>query len=824
MKYWLYIVLFCCFFETSVLAQVVCQDRHAHHHRVTAKQTESMSDLTGTRSDTIDVLHYDIALDLVSFSPQNLSGTTTLSIVSKMANLAEIRLDLDNAFTVSEVLVNGNVAVFEQNGDLLGIALASPMGVGDTISVGVTYGGHPPTASFGGFYFTNTHAYNLGVGIGIDPPVYGRSWFPCVDNFVERSTFSFAITTASNRKAFCNGLLQNVATNADGTKVWHWSLFQTIPTYLASVAVSDYATISYDVPSVTGALVPVQLGDRPADTADLHQSFVHLPDAFAGFEAAWGGYAFDRVGFVVVPFNGGAMEHATNIAYPQFGVDGQLTWEHRLMAHEFAHHWFGDLVTCETASDMWLNEGWASYNESYFLEHVYGKERYNTNIRETNASVLQFAHIQDGDYLPVANVPFEATYSTHVYSKGALVAHSLRGYMGDSLFFSCVKDYLDTFAFKNASTAQFRDFLSQCSGINLTDFFEDWAYSPGFAHFSIDSVYSAFLPNSNVFNRIHIRQRLYEAPHYYNNVPLWITFFDNELNPHSEQITVSGGCTSATVVLPFYPVYAAVDWDEKLCDATTDEHRIINTTGIQTFTTEKAEVNVTNLSGELLLHVAHHWVMPDRPDPALPNVRLSPNRYWSVGGYQTDNFAATLQLVYDGSSSSSSGYLDNQLITGTENNLKIAFRSNSGANWQLLPSSQYTINTGSSANDKRGTITINQLQFGEYALAYTATTPDNLQTVIPACIATGLEPLPALQEVLQVAPNPTADSWTVTFAPIVGIDRLVVTDLSGKTWRDLVVKGQQAIVIPTTDLASGMYVLQAFSGNKLVDSVKVARQ
>ena len=114
--------------------------------------------------------------------------------------------------------------------------------------------------------------------------------------------------------------------------------------------------------------------------------------------------------------------------------------------------------------------------------------------------------------------------------------------------------------------------------------------------------------------------------------------------------------------------------------------------------------------------------------------------------------------------------------------------------------------------------------FGEYALAYTATTPDNLQTVIPACIATGLEPLPALQEVLQVAPNPTADSWTVTFAPIVGIDRLVVTDLSGKTWRDLVVKGQQAIVIPTTDLASGMYVLQAFSGNKLVDSVKVARQ
>ncbi len=164
------------------------------------------------------------------------------------------------------------------------------------------------------------------------------------------------------------------------------------------------------------------------------------------------------------------MEHATNIAYPSFAVDGTLVFED-LMAHEFGHHWWGDLVTCETADDMWLNEGWASYSENLFMEAVYGREAYLDAVIFNQIEVMQYAHIQDGAHYPVSGVPFDVTYGRHVYNKGADVAHTLRGYMGDEAFFRCIREYLDAFAFQTANSEQFRDFLGECSGFDLDDFF-----------------------------------------------------------------------------------------------------------------------------------------------------------------------------------------------------------------------------------------------------------------------------------------------------------------------------------------------------------------
>ena len=113
------------------------------------------------------------------------------------------------------------------------------------------------------------------------------------------------------------------------------------------------------------------------------------------------------------------MEHATNIAYPRYAIaNGDKTSE-TLFAHELAHHWWGNTITCKTQEDMWLNEGWASYSERLFLEAVYGKKAYEDDIEANHHSVLQFAHVLDEAVLPVSGIGHANTYGRHVYDKGA---------------------------------------------------------------------------------------------------------------------------------------------------------------------------------------------------------------------------------------------------------------------------------------------------------------------------------------------------------------------------------------------------------------------
>ena len=171
----------------------------------------------------------------------------------------------------------------------------------------------------------------------------------------------------------------------------------------------------------------------PGDTTNMKLSFTHLDEAMQAFEGRFGAYRWPKVGFSAVPFNAGAMEHATCIAYPKSLLDGTTNYE-TLMAHELSHHWWGDLVTCRTAEDMWLNEGWASFCEMLFTEALYGEEAYRDAVRDNHKDVLLYAHRSDGGRFPVSGIPLNITYGDHVYNKGADVARNLRSFMGDEDF------------------------------------------------------------------------------------------------------------------------------------------------------------------------------------------------------------------------------------------------------------------------------------------------------------------------------------------------------------------------------------------------------
>lgn len=444
----------------------------------------------GNVSDTIHVHHYAISIDTIDYSQQSIRARADVTVVAKMNNLTTVSLSLLQ-LTVDSVFAGGSAAPVSYNDTTLTVGLPAAINTGDTVTLTIYYNGQPvqDASGWGGFYFSGSYAFNLGVGFAADPHNYGRVWFPCVDEFTDRSYYDFYITTAATHKAFCNGDLMSETLNPSGTKTWHWQMAQTIPTYLASIAVAPFYSLER-----TSNGIPVVWACMPADTNNTLNTFSNIDTILGGFISAYGPYPFDKVGYVEIPFNSGAMEHASSIHIGKAFIDGSNTYE-TLWAHELSHMWWGDQVTCETAADMWLNEGFASFNEAFATQIVYGMTAYKNWLRSNHRMVLQLAHtpLRDGAYYAMNAIPQSITYGTTVYSKGADVAHTLRYYMGDSAFFEGCKYHLNAQSFGNSNSFQLRDNLTASSGINMNRFFDDWVLTPASLIFQLIR-----LPNTSV--------------------------------------------------------------------------------------------------------------------------------------------------------------------------------------------------------------------------------------------------------------------------------------------------------------------------------------
>ncbi len=192
-----------------------------------------------------------------------------------------------------------------------------------------------------GFYFTDYFAYNMGVGFEANPHSFGRAWFPCIDNFIDKALYDLYITTSPANRALCNGLLENQKTEKNGNIIWHWHTIHPLPAYLVSVTVSNYTLVKSKYNGIRDTF-PIVLAAPPKDTLKMVNSFVHLKSALKIFELAYGPQPFEKVGFTEVPFANGAMEHAGNIAYPSFAIDGSIDHE-SVFVHELSHHWWGIL-------------------------------------------------------------------------------------------------------------------------------------------------------------------------------------------------------------------------------------------------------------------------------------------------------------------------------------------------------------------------------------------------------------------------------------------------------------------------------------------------
>ncbi|MEO6882504.1 MAG: M1 family aminopeptidase [Bacteroidia bacterium] len=748
------------------------------------------------RSDTIDILNYTINLNITDFTNKIIGGNTVIRFAPKMNTVNTISLDLLR-LTVDSITMNNQLVTYHYNDTLIVAQLPSTENIGDTNNLTIYYHGTPQmdASGWGGFYFQNGIAYNLGVGFDANPHNYGRVWYPCFDNFVERATYIFNITTNNGNIAYCNGYLKSDTTDISGLRTRTWELDKSIPSYLASVDVGKYTQVNEVYNGINGP-IPIVLAALPADTINLKNSFVHLKNALAGFENRYGYYRWNKVGYSLVPFTSGAMEHATNIAFPALAANGTTTYEADIMAHELSHHWFGDLVTCQTAGDMWLNEGMAVYSQSIFTEWVYGTNAYKASIRTNHENVLHYAHIIDHSYRALYNIPLAYTYGYTVYQKGADVAHTLRGYMGDSTFFAGLKYYLNTNQYTAVNSYTLMNSLQTSSGMNLSDFFNGWVFNPGFPQFSIDS-FKVVPVSGNYTVTVFVKQKLTGAPAYFNNVPLQISFKDKMWNDIDQKIIVSGHLSTFTFTLPINPIFIGLNMDEKISEAIAPQTATIKATGTYNLSNARMSITVTNITDSAFIFVEHNYTAPDSIKNNPMHYRISPNRYWKVSGIIPNGYTATAQMYFDGRkvSSGGGGYLDTALTIHGSDSIILLYRKNPASDWTQYPAYSKVIVGGPTLGF--GYVKLDSLPMGEYTFA------DGVSTL-------GIKELKKSSGTIQVYPNPA--NKTISFdlkdESQLQSKKFSVINAAGKIiFRGNLKQGQTNYSVSAEDWKNGIYFI-----------------
>jgi aminopeptidase N len=417
-------------------------------------------------SNSVDIKYYNLDLT-VSATPPLLSGRVGVLAASLVDTLSVIILDLTGSMSIDSVRVAGTRVSTIRYAQAFAIALDRMYHRGEIVSCEITYHGTPAATGLGSFVF--------GQDAGkpwiwtLSEPYGARDWWPCKDHPQDKAdSADIRVTCDGSLNVGSNGRLVSVTANLNGSRTYHWAERYPIATYLISVTAGSFAEFSnyyhyspVDSMEILNYVLPEHLTDALAE----------LPKTVAMlgiFASRFGPYPFLKEKYGHTEFGrGGAMEHQT--------MTSTTTFNEITIAHELAHQWFGDLITCATWRDLWLNEGFASYGEALYMEGRQGPDAYHAVMNTKMATARNAAgslYVQDT--VNITNL----FANPRVYQKGASVLHMLRHILGDTLFFRSLRAYVADPRYRYA-TATTRDFQGVCesvAGRQLGYFFDQWVF------------------------------------------------------------------------------------------------------------------------------------------------------------------------------------------------------------------------------------------------------------------------------------------------------------------------------------------------------------
>jgi aminopeptidase N len=411
-----------------------------------------------------DVLHYTVN-DTMRLTQGTLTGSTTIS-ARATKDLSSFSVDL--LLTVSGVTVNGERASYSRpSAHEVRIRPKAPIASGSTFTVVVGHHGTPGALTWGGerSWFGNSHEV-----VAINEPHIAPWWFAANDHPRDKATFDITVRVRRGNQVISNGSLVSTHRTTDWT-TYHWREAQPMATYLAFFAAGGFTVEHGKTSHGTPYLIAVSRQLR-ATQQQAALTLMRRTSAVQGWlEDRLGTYPFPVTGGVVTSHRTGfALENQTRPVYPYLGSGAE--W---MLAHELAHQWFGDSVSVHSWKDIWLNEGFATYMETWW-DH-----RQAANQPKAMQEWLDFqweTYAEGSDFwdVPIADPGVPHLFGDEVYQRGAMALQALRNRIGDADFKTLLRTWPVRHRNGNASTADLIALAEEISGEDLDGFFQHWLY------------------------------------------------------------------------------------------------------------------------------------------------------------------------------------------------------------------------------------------------------------------------------------------------------------------------------------------------------------
>lgn len=410
----------------------------------------------------------------------NISGNVLFAFQVQGGNYDSLAFDLIADMIVDSVLYRGIPTNFNRKGNKVFVFKNGLWIDGERDSFTVYYQGNPASIP-GGFGAYTYDAHSTGPIIHTLSQPYGAPfWWPCKQTLSDKiDSIDIIVETARDFKVGSNGVLVKVDTSSASKSIHYWKHRHPVATYLVAIAVTNYTEFT-DYAKFHGRAdsLPVVNYVFPQFLQTTQIEAKRVLPMLRLFDSLFIEYPFMNEKYGHAQFTwGGGMEHQTMSFMVNFSFD--------LTAHELAHQWFGDLVTCGSWNDLWLNEGFATYLTSVAYEYIYDKSTFRDKMRGTRADITADPN---GSVKPKDTSSVNQLFNGRLtYRKGAWLLHMLRVRLGDSLFFEGCRQYLNsrkTIGF--ATTEQFRSNMESVSGQNLQEFFKQWYEGDGFPYLKIN--------------------------------------------------------------------------------------------------------------------------------------------------------------------------------------------------------------------------------------------------------------------------------------------------------------------------------------------------
>ena len=444
-------------------------------HEKSASRWQAQNSTLNQNQEKIDIKFYELNLD-IDFNSSRLRGSVTVNGVIGNIYPDFIELDLYDNMTVDSILQNNIPILYLHENDMLKIPLSDiTLDDENLFSLTIFYQGTPDHCGAGGFKFDEHQ--NIGHVWTLSEAYCARSWWPCKDDPSDKADSVNIIISVPLEPAYIvasNGLLSSTTIN-NNKKTYFWKERYPITTYLVSLAIYPYTKwVDQYVSPISSDTMLIEHYVFPDRYEASYPNYSLTKDMLSFFSELFGEYPFISEKYGHADFTwGGGMEHQT--------LSSMGSFSQNLMVHELGHSWWGNLITCKTFNDIWLNEGFARYCQALWAEHMYGREAYfdfMNNHAYYGAGTIYVENPSSNSQI------FSAGLS---YNKASWVLHMLRHKVGETMFFDILKSYAsnDSLSYNAASTSDFQKVCEDISGLDFEQFFQQWIYGEKYPKYEL---------------------------------------------------------------------------------------------------------------------------------------------------------------------------------------------------------------------------------------------------------------------------------------------------------------------------------------------------